>query len=68
MFKHIWLSVSGEPAFPYDHLTALCSQKDPPYDPLSAGPLRHWIRGLAAIGGVFHQRRSEPRAPWCKQH
>lgn len=53
MFEHVWHKVSGEAAFPYEHLVALCgSQEGQSYDPLSAGLLWRWMRGLAGIRGV----------------
>jgi hypothetical protein len=48
-FQKLWEQVLKEPAFPYEHLRALCSQLGS-YDPLAAGFARRWLRGLAGIG------------------
>jgi hypothetical protein len=48
MFKAVWEQVAKEATFPYQHLKALLSE--PSYDPLTAGFLRRWLRGLAGIG------------------
>jgi hypothetical protein len=49
MFQEVWEQVVKEAAFQYEHLKKLCSQPDS-YDPLTAGFLRRWLRGLAGIG------------------
>ena len=49
MFRAVWEQVLKESTFPYKHLQALCSQPES-YDPLAAGFMRRWLRGLAGIG------------------
>jgi hypothetical protein len=49
MFQAVWEQVVTESTFPYKHLQALFSQPDS-YDPLAAGFVRRWLRGLAGIG------------------
>lgn len=49
MFQEVWAQVVKEAVFPYEHLKKLRSQPDF-YDPLTAGFLRRWLRGLAGIG------------------
>lgn len=49
MFRAVWEQVVKEATFPYEHLNHLLSNPDS-YDPLTAGFLRRWLRGLAGIG------------------
>lgn len=49
MFQAVWEQVVKEATFPYEHLKDLLSEPES-YDPLTAGFLRRWLRGLAGIG------------------
>lgn len=49
IFQAVWEQVLKESTFPYKHLDALCSEPES-YDPLTAGFVRRWLRGLAGIG------------------
>lgn len=49
IFQAVWEQVLKESTFPYKHLDALCSEPESD-DPLTAGFVRRWLRGLAGIG------------------
>jgi hypothetical protein len=51
MFSAVWEKVTSESSFPYKYLKALYDS-DGRYDPLKAGRVLRWLRGLSGPSGV----------------